>query len=116
MEAPTSFELYSTLPGKMARMEELLNAIDRFLDTPDFQDRLVVHAQEFHQLLTESRGLYPDELLPQDEHKFDQTIDQTAAISNKLLSALQASDNKAAREALHQLGRLRKKAHAELAY
>lgn len=116
IETATSFELYSTLASKMARMEELLNAIDRLLGEPDFQDRLLADAKEFHQLLSESRGLYPEKLAPEDQQKFDQSIDRTAAVAKKLLHSIQANNNQAAREVLSQLGKQRRKAHTRFSY
>jgi hypothetical protein len=113
VEAPESFELYSTLAGKMARMEELLNAVDRFLDDPDFHDRLCADAEEFHQLLTESRGLYPKKLSGEDQPKFDDAADRTIVASKELLGSLRANNIKATREALNQLGEYRQKAHSE---
>ena len=110
-QTPDSFELYSTLPGKMARMEELLNAIDRFLEFPDFQDRLITDAEEFHRLLIESRELYPAELLPKDQPMFDQAITETVVTSEQLLASIRANDDTAAREALDQLDKKRQKAH-----
>ena len=111
-----SFELYSTLKGKMARMEELLNAIDRFLDNPEFHERVCEDAREFHRLLAESRGLYPKKLVRPDQPKFDRTIDQTIATSRQLLDSLQASNGLAARKALKLLENQRQDAHAKFSY
>lgn len=123
IEAPTpsqakeaSFELYSTLAGKMARMEELLNAIDRFLDDPDFQDRLVEDAKEFHKLLSESRGRYPKGLTTQDQTEFDETIDQTLVAAANLLNCLQENKTQAARDALKELDKQRRQAHTRFSY
>lgn len=115
-EANAAPGLYSSLTGKMARMEELLNAIDRFLDIPDLHDRVLADAKEFDRLLAESRGLYPERLLTEDEPGFDKTIDRTGMISSKLLSSIQAGDNDAAREALRALDEYRLKAHTRFSY
>lgn len=112
-EAADSFELYSTLAGKMARMEELLNRIDRFLGDAAFRDRICSDAEEFYQLVNASRGLYPEKLDVQDHPKYDQAIDRTVAVSKELLTALRAENMEAAREALETIGRQRVKAHAE---
>lgn len=108
---PEAFALYSTLAGKMARIEELLNGIDRLLDAPGFHERLVADAQELKQLLIESRGLYPPELPAKAQSGFDQAIDQTVAESAKLLESVQAEDREAAREAIGCLCRQRQDAH-----
>ena len=111
-----SFQLYSTLPGKMARMEELLNAIDRFLDDPEFQDRLLADAKEFHQLVTESRGQYPEKLSLNDQSQFDHTIEQTAIVSKKLIDSLETNNVMAVREALEELDSLRQEGHTRFSY
>lgn len=108
-----AFELYSTLPGKMARMEELLNGIDRLLDQPGFRERLVADAKELHQLLIESRGLYPTDLSAHDRPRFDQAIDQTAAESLKLFESIRAEDSKTAREAIVRICEQRQEAHSK---
>ncbi|MEM6692299.1 MAG: hypothetical protein AAF664_22910 [Planctomycetota bacterium] len=108
--------LYSSLTGKMARMEELLNAIDRFLDIPDFHDRVVADAQEFELLLTESRGLYPETLVEEDQPGFDKAIDETAITAEKLLSSIKANDAQAARDALRVLDKFRLRAHTRFSY
>ncbi|MEM6689389.1 MAG: hypothetical protein AAF664_08190 [Planctomycetota bacterium] len=111
-----SFELYSTLTGKMARMEELLNGIDRLIDFPDFHARLITDAQEFQRLLEESRGLYPENLSTDDENGFDRTIDQTSVTSSELVNALATQDVEAARTALLKLSQQRQMAHARYSY
>lgn len=112
----TPFLLYSTLAGKMARMEELLNGIDRFLDDPDFQERVVSDSQEFHRLLTETRGVYPERLAAEDQLKFDAFIDDTAATSTQLIRDLQQGHREAARETLIRLDRQRQEAHTRFSY
>ncbi|MEM1060921.1 MAG: hypothetical protein AAF532_05040 [Planctomycetota bacterium] len=97
-------------------MEELLNAIDRFLGDPEFHDRLCADAEEFHQLLAESRGLYPDTLAVEDEAGFDRAVDRTAETSTVLLTSLREGDHEAARDALSRLGTLRQTAHARFSY
>jgi len=111
-EQAADFELYSTLAGKMARMEELLGGIERFLDQPGFKKRLASDAEEFHQLLSECRGLYPEELLPQDQAGFDEAVNQTLATSSKLMSSIHANDIEAAEHAIQKLFQQRRKAHA----
>lgn len=115
-EDRSAFKLYSTLAGKMARMEQLLNAVDRFLGDVSFHDRLLADAREFHHLLVESRGLYPEKLRPEDKAGFDRTIDAAASTSERLMRAIRASDHEAAREALDELAKLRQRAHSKYSY
>lgn len=100
----------------MARMEELLNAIDRFLDEPEFRDRLLADAREFHTLLHDSKGLYPTELPKDEQPWFDQAIDETVATSVELLAALKESDSIAARQKLVALQKQRIAAHARFSH
>ncbi|MEM1225827.1 MAG: hypothetical protein AAGJ40_09015 [Planctomycetota bacterium] len=115
-EEMAAFQLYSTLAGKMARMEEILNGIDRFLDEPDFQERLIGDVQEFQQLLMESRGLYPKRLSVQDNPAFDRTIDETVTLAEELHGLLRTQDETAAREVLRKLDRIRQEAHTKFSY
>lgn len=108
--------LSQTLAGKMARMEELLNAIERFLGDPNMHSRLLADAEEFHQLLAESRALYPEELDTEDQQGFSTAVDDTLQASSQLKEALVKRDSPLARTALEQLYRHRKDAHARYSY
>lgn len=108
----TPFGLYSTLSGKMARLEELLNAIDRLLETPGLQQRVLRDAHEFHQLLQECRGLYPANLPVEDRGRYDLAIGQALALSHRLRDAIHADDARSARQAIAQIIRQREQAHS----
>jgi len=115
-EPSFSFELYQSLAGKMARMEELLNSIERFLGSPDFQERLVSESEEFRQLVEESRLLFPEELSDEDERGYTGAMDRTLQWAVKLKRAITSQDLESANEALSELHRIRKKSHARFSY
>lgn len=115
-EAPPEVGLYASLAGKMARMEELLNAIERFLGDPDFQQRLLEDAQEFAQLVEESRLLFPDELEPEDQEGYVRAMDATLGHALELKSAITAENVETAQVALSKLHQVRKKSHARYSY
>lgn len=115
-DAAFSFPLYSTLPGKMARMEELLNGIERFLGDASFQKRLVADSNEFYGLLDQCRGMYPERLSIQDRPKFDKAIDETATNARKLIECIEKGDFASARDVLLRLGNQRQDAHSQFSY
>jgi len=110
------FALYATLAGKMARIEELLNGIERFLGESDFQTRLLADVGELHQLLTESKGLYPDELEPKDQVGYDQAMGRAITSTQDLQTAIQAQNQDEALTAIESLHKIRRKAHARFSY
>ncbi|MEM0896489.1 MAG: hypothetical protein AAGJ79_06350 [Verrucomicrobiota bacterium] len=112
----SSFELYSTLAGKMARMEELLNGVDRFLGDPDFQERLVLDATEFRRLTLESRELFPEALIDEDKPGFREAIDRTVEVADGLIEALRENRKEEALAALEKLDRIRRDSHEDFSY
>ncbi len=116
VEGVASEGLYQSLAGKMARMEELLNSIERFLGESGFEDRLQTEAKEFHQLLAESQTIYPEELAEKDRKGYRLAYQPTLEASARLKASLAKNDLLSAREAITELHRLRKKAHARYSY
>lgn len=107
------FEMYSTLSGKMARMEELMNAIDRFLGDPDFASRIESDAKEFHQLLGDCRELFPEGLPDEQQDSYRDYVDRALEHSDRMQSALIAQNELEARKSLEALDTIRRKSHAK---
>ncbi|MEM9282380.1 MAG: hypothetical protein AAGA96_11165 [Verrucomicrobiota bacterium] len=107
------FPMYGTLAGKMARMEELMNGIDRFLGDPDFASRLKLDAEEFHELLAGCRDLFPENLPAEERVAYQDYIDRALEHSNRLKSALDAQNESEAITSLEALDTIRRKSHAK---
>ena len=102
--------LYPKLNSKMARMEEILNYIDRFLGDNSFRKSSLKKCIEFSFLAKKAT-----ENIPKSEH-FLKALEETHSLGNKLYEALEKSDHKKTRELLLELDKIRRISHAKWVY
>ena len=107
--------LYPKLNSKMARMEELLNYIERFLGDADFSAELLESATEFSYLAVESQKSIPDYLSEEDQKPYLEALQKTSKLGDDLYVAMKKSDYEEVRTILQSLAQVRKESHANWA-
>ncbi len=109
-------QLYQTLAGKMARMEELLNRIDRFIGFEDMQEAIVQDAQEFVDLTLACQNLFPPELVKDDQAPYNAALTKTAELGDELRFHLKKQQWAEAQEVFGKLDAIRRKSHSQFSY
>ena len=99
----------------MARMEELLNYIERFLGDADFSAELLESATEFSYLAVESQKSIPDYLSEEDQKPYLEALQKTSKLGDDLYVAMKKSDYEEVRTILQSLAQVRKESHANWA-
>lgn len=107
--------LYPKLNSKMARMEELLNYIERFLGNYEFKQELLNSSLEFSYLASVSGENLSKDLPFEQRKPFLAAIEETVATANKLYQSIQNSQQKLATQALKRLHKIRKQSHVKWA-
>jgi len=108
-------KLYPKLNSKMARMEELLNFIDRFLGDEEFKSNVLDKTSEFIYLTRSSKKVLPDYLLDSDKDPFTKALEETASTGEKLYLAIKNDQETEAKSLFLKLDKLRRKGHAKWA-
>jgi hypothetical protein len=108
--------LYPKLNSKMARMEEILNYIDRFLEDESFTKSRLKKCIEFSFLAKKAAENIPDYITKPRSKQFSKALEETHSLGNKLYKALEKSDHKKTRELLLELEKIRRKSHAKWVY
>ncbi len=105
--------LYPKLNSKMARMEELVNYLERFLGSRDFTDEMLSRALELRFLTGASLDNLPAELPAAEHTAYKKALTSTKCLVQKLYTAIEKGEDKAATDLLKQLHTLRRKSHAK---
>jgi len=108
-------KLYPKLNSKMARMEELLNFIDRFLGDEEFKNEVLNKISELIYHTNSSKNSLPSYLLEEENRPFTKALTQTAETCKKLYKAIQLNDEKKAKELFLKLDKLRRNSHSKWA-
>lgn len=108
-------KLYPKLNSKMARMEEILNHIERFLGENEFKDATVEGALEFSFLAKKSSENIPQSLNEKQRKPYLKALKATHELGIKLHNSLKKDDYKKAKEILLQLEKIRRNSHTKWA-
>jgi len=106
-------KLYPKLNSKMARMEEILNAIERLNGDPDFTESLMQKALEFSYLAGASLKDIPDYLESEQLTSYKENLTKTEILGHKVYHAI--DKGKDLDKLLAQLDEIRRKSHAKWA-
>lgn len=108
-------KLYPKLNSKMARMEEILNFTDRFLDNEELKESVLIKLTEFIFLAQRSKNDIPFYLPKKEIPSYKNAIDKTAKLGTKLYHSIKNSDYKNAKKYLNSLDTLRRRSHSKWA-
>ena len=108
-------KLYPKLNSKMARMEEILNYIDRFLGNNEFKNEILEKAAEFSFLAQQSTKNTPSYLTKEDQKLFVNALNTTHELGNKLYHAVKSNNNREAKDLFSKLDTLRRNSHSKWA-
>lgn len=107
--------LYPKLNSKMARMEELLNYIERFLGVDSFRKEMLSRSLEFTYLTKQSGKNIPEYLSKEERKKYLLTIKKSTKLAESLYTFIDQSKWKKGKKILKDLHKIRKKSHAKWA-
>lgn len=99
----------------MARMEEILNYIDRFFPSEEFHPELIEHALEFTFLSHKAANNLPAYLDADERLPFLLALKKTESLGNKLTQAIREKDQQKVTLLFKQLDTIRRKSHANWA-
>lgn len=105
--------LYPKLNSKMARMEALLNYIDRFLENSEFKVEMLKKSVEFTYLAEAARLNVPKGFSKEESVLFKKALMKTSELGKCLHLAIQEDRTKEAKECYKKLDRIRRKSHAD---
>jgi len=105
--------LYPKLNSKMARMEELVNYLERFLGSRDFTDEMLSRVIELHFLTEASLDNLPVELPAAEHTAYKKALTSTKYLVQKLYIAIENGEDQTATDLLKKLHTLRRKSHAK---
>lgn len=108
-------KLYPKLNSKMARMEELLNRIDRFHGDVDFTDTSLAYAEEFSYLAKQAIHNIPGYLHEDQREPYIEQLLEIHKLGKALCRALQEKDDDKVRMIFSELDKVRQKSHAKWA-
>lgn len=105
--------LYPKLNFKMARMEELLNYIDRFLGDAEFKKPMLSKAVEFTYLAEASLLNIPKELPKEQIEPFKKALIKVSKLGRDLHLAIQEDRIKDVQQCFKKLDEIRRKSHSD---
>lgn len=108
-------KLYPKLNEKMARMEEILNFVDRFIGSGEFKKKMLVQLLEFKHLAQTSTKLVPNYLEAKDREPFVKALEEVSSVGQQLYNAIDNGAHKEARLLFLKLDKLRRKGHSKWA-
>jgi len=108
-------KLYPKLNSKMARMEELLNYVDRFLGNDEFKNEVLLKIAEFIYHTESSQKHIPAYLLKKDKAPFTKALQTTAKTGKDLYLAVAKENQTEAKSLYLKLDKLRRKSHSKWA-
>ena len=108
-------KLYSKLNSKMARMEEVLNYVERFMDEENFKEEVLLSLAEFTFLSNEALEQIPAYLDTEERPPYSNALKLTASYGGQLYLAIDQSNSQGADQALLSLRRIRRISHAKWA-
>lgn len=104
--------LYPKLNSKMARMEEILNYVDRFRENQEFKKEVLTNITEFIFLAQQAQKNIPDYLSEEDQKPYKHALIKTASLGSSLFTAVDKSNFKQSKQLFLALDKLRRKSHA----
>lgn len=105
--------LYPKLNSKMARMEELLNYIDRFLGDAEFKAEMLKKSVEFTYLAKASTENIPKNLPKEDVVPFKKALMKTSMLGKCIHRAIQEGRTEDAKLLFKKLDSIRRKSHTD---
>jgi len=108
-------KLYPKLNSKMARMEEILNYIDRFLGNDNFKPDMLEKTIEFSFLANQSTKNIPEYIPEEERNLFIKALEDTHESGIKLYQAVKENNHKEAKKIFLQLDKIRRKSHSKWA-
>ena len=103
-------ELYPKMNSKMARMEELMNRIDRFLGMEEFKERIQDDCIEFTWLATQALG-HSDEYKEEPE-AIATALQEVVSLGGELHSSIESDNISDAKLVLSKLDSIRRESHS----
>jgi|GEM_PF-1843032 len=109
-------DLYPKMNSKMARMEELMNRIDRFLGSDDFKEEILGNCTEFTWLAKQSVGHANEYREGKEAEAFAEALEEVARLGGELHSSIKTDNMSEAKSILSELGSVRLKSHSNFVF
>ncbi len=108
--------LYPKLNSKMARMEQLMIRIERFLGSEDLKETSLGECVEFTHLARKSVGHAHEYLEGKKAEAFVAAFKEVARLGGQLHSLIKTNNTTQAKSVLTELGAIRRENHAKYVY